>query len=554
MANLNIYRGVSIISTVEIDEQTVLVKKLMSADRITLRVTVNSVLPLELGDHITYGTDNYYLNQAPLIEKINEQTYKYTCNFEGILYDLFNKLLISSDGLNDFSYTGNAEDILTLIVTNLNQIYSGWAVGTVDASTEKTFEFLNDNCRTALTKVAEAFNFEFELVGKTINLKEAVGTVRDLTFKYGEGLGLYSITRKTVEDKNLITRLYAFGSTKNLPYTYRNRAKRLVFEERYLEKNVSVYGIKEGHYTDEEIYPNRTAPLTAVSEVTTGENSYVEDSSIDFNINDYLAEGLTAKIVFKSGELSGYEFEIWKFDWATKRIYFNPIQESDGYVIPNDNRLPQVGDTYTLVDINMPEIYIINAEANLKAAAQKYLDANCVPKLLYVVKIDPKYTKAESITLNAGDLVTIEDTFLGIDRAIRISQLSFPICNPYKMDAIIADFIPYTLQEQVTKATISTSKAINSIKNVINNNNSTTVINNSSTTINEGNVKKININGREYNWEKAFDNTGNELEVGDVIYGNYWNRYIFVTKWQYIGGIKELRASWDELETLDETP
>lgn len=554
MANINIYRGVSVISTVEIDEQTVLVKKLMSADRITLRVTVSAALPLELGDHITYGGANYYLNQAPLIEKINDKTHKYTCNFEGILYDLFNKLFISSDNLLEFAYTGNAEDVLTLIVANLNQIYTGWAVGTVDATVEKTFEFANDNCRTALTKLAEAYNFEFELVGKTINLKEAVGTVRDITFKYGQNQGLYTLTRKTVEDKNLITRLYAYGSTKNLPYTYRNRAKRLVFEERTLEKNVSVYGIREGFYTNEDIYPNRTATLTAVSDVATGEDSYVEDSSIDFNINDYLAEGLTAKIVFKSGELSGYEFEIWKFDWATKRIYFNPIQESDGYVIPNEDRLPQVGDTYTLVDINMPEIYIINAEAFLKAEAQKYLDANCVPKLLYVVKIDPKYTKAESITLDAGDLVTIEDTFLGIDRAIRISQISFPICNPYKMDAIIADFIPYTLQEQVTRATVSTAKAINSIKNTIINNNSSTVINNSSTTINEGNVKKININGREYNWEKAFDNLGTELEVGDVIYGNYWNRYIFVTKWQYLGGLKELRASWDELETLDETP
>jgi len=555
MADLNIYRAASIIATASIDEQTVLVKKLMNADKITASFTHATVLPLELGDYVVYNTANYYLNQLPTIDKLNENTYKYTCIFQSILYDLYNKLLISSDGLNNFSFTGNALDVLTLIVSNLNQIYTGWIVGTVDASTEKTFEFANDNCRTALTKLAETYNFEFELVGKTIHLKEAVGTVRELTFKYGQGQGLYNIVRKTVESNTLVTRLYAFGSTKNLPYTYRDRAKRLVFEERYLEKNVSVYGIREGHFTDDEIYPNRTGTLTAVSEVYDGgETSYVEDTNIDFNLNDYLAEGLVAKIVFKSGELSGYEFEIWKFDWETKRIYFNLLQDVDGYKLPNETVMPQVGDTYTLVDINMPQIYVINAEAALKAAAQKFLDANCVPKSLYVVKLDPKFTKASDITLDAGDLVTIEDTYLGIDRAIRVSQVSFPLVNKYKIDAIIADFIPYTLQEQITKATINTGKALGSLKTTVNNINNTTVINNSNTTVNQSNVQKISINGLEYYWQKAFDNTGTELELGDVIFGNYWNRYLFVTKWQYTGGIKELRTSWDELETLDETP
>lgn len=550
MPSLDIYRASSIVATVSIDEQTVLVKKLMSSDRVTANFISKTALSLELGDYIIVAGVNYYINVPPQVEKVNDQTHRYTILFESVLYDMFKKLLISTDGLNDFTYSGNAEDVLYFIIENMNQIYSGWAVGDVDDSELKTFEFVNDNCRTALTKLTEAYNFEFMLEGKTVHLKSAVGTVRDLTFKYGQGNGLYNLTSKPVESKTLVTRLYAYGSTKNLIYTYRNRAKRLVFEERYLEKNTDVYGIHEAHYTNEDIFPNRTAPITAVD----GTYGWVEDSLLDFDINAFLAEGLTAKIVFKSGQLSGYEFEIWKYDHNTKRIYFNKLQERDDYLLPNTSFKPQVGDLYTLVDINMPASYVVVAEQNLKAAAQKYLDENCVPKSLYVVQLDPKYVKAEEITLNAGDLVKIEDAFLGIDRAIRINQITYPLVNPYKMTAIIADFIPYSLQEQVSRATISAARAIQNIKNTINNTTNTTIINSGDIINNGSNIKKININGQEYYWEKGFDNTGADLEVGDIIFGNNWNRYVFVDKWVYKGGIKELRDSWDEIETTDNTP
>ncbi|MBD0822653.1 phage tail protein [Aestuariibaculum marinum] len=555
MAVLDIYRNGSIIASPEIDERTVLVKKLMNADRVNAAFVSNTVLPVEIGDYITVSGNNYYINQLPTIDKENDNSYKYDMVFQGVLYDMFSKLLISSDGLSDFSYSGNAQDVLTFIVSNMNQISSGWAVGDVDDSELRTFQFTNDSCRSALTKLSEEYNLEFQLESKTIHLKEAVGTVKNLTFRYGKNNGLYTLTRKTVESKTLVTRLYAFGASKNLTYTYRDNAKRLVFEERYLEENVSSFGVREGVYTNEDIYPNRTATLTAINGTFNDETSYVSDSTLDFDINDYLAEGLVAKIVFKTGNLRGYEFEIWKYDHTNKRIYFNAFQESNGYIVPNENLLPEVGDTYTLVDINMPQSYIITAENNLKAAAQKYLDSNCFPKSLYLADLDQKYVKANAITLDAGDLVKIVDSYLGVDRAIRVNQITYPIVNPNKIKAVIADFIPYSLQEQVTKSAITTTRTLQNIYNTVNNSSSTTVINNSSTTINNNsNVKKITINGQEFWWEKGYDNNGTELEAGDVIYGNYWNRYIFVKKWTFLGGIKELRTSWDELETIDETP
>ncbi|SFS30840.1 hypothetical protein [Lutibacter maritimus] len=566
MSELIIYRSAVEVARVIIDEKTILTKKLMNEDRINSEFFTSAVLPIELGDYIVFDTKYYYLNQLPGIEKVNSNTYKYTATFQSVLYDLYNKLLISSDGLSDFTYVGNATSYIQMIVNSMNEISTGWTVGTIDESYDKTIDFVNETCRTALTKVSEAFKYEFQLVGKTIHFKKAIGTVKPYTFQYGRGNGLYSIERRQVDNKSVFTRVYGFGGTKNIPYTYRERAKRLVFEERKLEKNISIFGIREAQFTDDEIYPKRTGALT-VTNILFEENdfnvtdSYIEDSSIDFDINDYLLSGLTAKIVFKTGDLTGNQFEIWKYDHINKRIYFNPFIDGDTYKLPNKTLMPKVGDTYTLGDLEMPYSYVIKAEQDLKDATQRFLDENSVPKMLYFATINPKYVKENAITLDAGDLVTIVDSQFGIDRAIRISQVSFPLVNKHQIEAIIADFIPYTLQQLVTKNTTISSKAVQSIanrinyiqniNNISNTSNRTEVTNVYTTVYPEPNT--VVINGRKYYFDKGYDNTVNSqiLEPGDFIWGNYWDRYTFVLKWRYKGGNQYLPENYDEIETIE---
>ena len=566
MTEMIIYRAGADIATVSIDEKTVLNKRLMNEDRVSSSFISNAVLPFELGDYILINSKKYYLNQLPSIQKQNNKTFKYGAVFQGELYNLHHKLLISIDGLNEFSFVGNAEDLLTLIVNNMNEIDSGWAVGAVDSSDKKLVDFINDSCRTALTKISEFFKYEFELVGKTINLKKAIGSVAGLSFEYGKNKGLYSIERRQVDSKSIFTRVYGFGGSQNIPFSYRDRQKKLVFEERKLDKNISVFGIREGHYTNEDIYPRRTGAISDVNVVFDAgaydsNESYVTDSSLDFNVNDYLLEGIKAKIVFKSGDLSGNEFEVWKYDESTKRIYFNSYTDgTDAYIFPNEILKPKAGDTYTLVNIEMPHNYVVLAEEELKAATQVFLDENAVPKSLYLVKIDSKFSKSNSISLDAGDLVQIIDSQLGIDRAIRISEVSYPLANPYKITATIADFIPYTLQELVTKSTILSSKQLKQVVNKI------TYIQNTSN-ITEVGAKSVSYNydiaepntvligGRKFYYIKGYDNTVNlsVFEPGDFIYGNFFDRFTEVKKWLYLGGILEQLTSWEQIETIDYT-
>src|SRR5690606_38656687 len=110
--------------------------------------------------------------------------------------------------------------------------------------------------------------------------------------------------------------------------------------------------------------------------------------------------GVVAKIVFKSGALSGYEFDIEKYDHATKTITFIPKEEANGAIIPDDGSFqPEVDDQYTLINIDMPEAYVIAAEAELLAATQEHHIKLKSPQVVYELDIDEKYVRTYGISL-----------------------------------------------------------------------------------------------------------------------------------------------------------
>jgi hypothetical protein len=405
---------------------------------------------------------------------------------------------------------------------------------------------------------------EYDINDKIISLQDSIAGASGYSFEYGRENGLYKLTREQVLNQTIITRCYGFGGQTNIPDTYRNGNKRLIFAASgmaasgYLEASAAtgLYGIIEGVFTDDTIFPQRTGTITSVNmdfnagsavarvdsvlknnvsgdctvgcngfsytmiwqgtpeltvvtfvdqhyndfgavhlqeqdeylyfiadvpgidfaaaTITEGygtaenviansegspgtvldpETSYVRDSSIDFNINDYVIAGQTPAIVFKSGDMSGVQCEIASFNYAMKRIYINPFTDSDGYTQPNSTYAPASGDTYTLVNIALPQSYIDTAELELQAATQKYLDENCAPHAIYTLDIDPKDAKLNNISLKAGDRVTIIDTALSINKLIRISSIEYPLVNPYKIKVVLANpTIPYTMQERLVKA------------------------------------------------------------------------------------------------------
>jgi hypothetical protein len=439
------------IADVKIDISTVLTQQLMGEHKVDANWISPAPLDVQLGDYIVVGAEKLYINQPVSFRKTTNFTYRYEAIFEGEIYRLYRKELRHLKN-KKFSYFGDPEGYLLLIIENMNAIDPGW---TLNLSLPVAYEPLElsfdaTSCRTALSQVMEAFKLEFRLVQKEIIVREDVGFTSTYSFSYGRGNGLYTLIRLRKNESSVITRLYGYGGSTNIPSGYRGGATELIFEhegENYIEANTDIYEIREGSVTFPEIFPRRTGSLTAVQE-----NNVVRDSTLDFDINAHLIPGVTPKIVFKSGALSGYEFDIEVYNHPTRQIKFIPRQEAGGAPIPDTGSFqPEVGDTYTLVGIDMPASYREAAEAELKAATQEAHKKLKVPEVVYELPLDEKFIRENGVELGLGMKVYVADEEIGLDDQIRIFAISFPLVKPAQLTVQIADGVPLTTRERTTK-------------------------------------------------------------------------------------------------------
>jgi hypothetical protein len=438
---LDIYRNGALHGSVRIDEGTRLIRQLLGEDIIKSTLKVPDIIDITIGDYTVWEGIRYYVNALPNIKKNSTNSFDYDITFESEYYELLKTQFLDLDGNSDFYLVGNVETFIDLIVTNMNREHTGWAKGTCDQTNVdyKLLSFSESNCMQVLQRLCGEFGGEFYFDGKNICFTDKAGSDSGLTFKYKEGLR--NIARQTLSEKNIITRLYAFGSKRNLASDYRDYCRRLKFVvegKSYLEKNIAEYGIIEHTEIFDDIYPHRTG---TISSVDAGDITKFTDNGMDFNLNDYLLPGVTAKLHFNSGDLGGYEFEVYSYNNATKEFTIIAFKDEQGYDMPNDTLKPAIGDKYVLLDIKMPQTYIDAAETALQTKAQAYLDNNCNPRLTYLLVPDWRYFKANSISLGLGDSITIEDTDLSINSLVRIVELTRILINAYKYTLKLSDHL-----------------------------------------------------------------------------------------------------------------
>ena len=466
---LDIYRNNAILVSVEIDSNTICSIVGMGENQMTTSFIVPECVDLMPGDYILHRKKKYKINEPPEGKKSNGVFY-HDLVFEGREYDLYDKKVKHLRAV-EFNYMGTPREHLQLIVNNQNEISAEhWSIGDVDDAEPKLLKYRDHSCRTGLTYVAQEFGMEYSFtgMGQTINLKKTVGRDTTLVFEIGRGKGLYEIARKKVSDKPVYTRVTGYGGDKNIPSDYRGGVKKLMFDDNgrdYVERNVSLYGIKEGSYENEEIYPRRTGVVSACSP-DGGDNGiwWIEDKDIDFDINECLVEGVVAKLTFVSGDLAGntMPFEITKYDAKAKRVYFNETDD-DGYILPNTSRKPVIGYKYVITDIKMPQSYVDEAEAKLKKETIEFAEKNCMWQFAYPVKPNPRYIKKLNIELNVFDRVRVKDLDYGIDALIRIVSLSYPLVDPYNVSFTVAETIPYTSEERELIQQAEVTHKVNSI-------------------------------------------------------------------------------------------
>lgn len=421
-------------------QQATYIKKVMGDHSLTFSFESSTVQTYKVGDTLTYKNEELVIRTPPLVIKQSSQSYQYTIVYEGMRYQL-NDMPIMHLGDITFSYLGTAEQFLLLITDSMRTINNAWIAGFSEETLEKWIDFDNETCLSALEKVCEMFSLEYDVIGHVIELRVKVGVDTNLSLEYGRGKGLYQLQRSPIQNEGIFTRVLAFGSEKNLPESYAGKRLRLDIP---LENNASLYGLKVTTYIDDEIYPSFTGVVQSIKE----SGLRFIDDTIDFDIKAHLLEGVVGKVVFQSGELTGKQFEI-NFIGGDE-IGIKSIVESDDYKYPNDTFKIKVGDTYTLVDIKMPNSYIDAALVKLEAKANEYLSKVSIPQVTYMCQIDVLHLKRLGIVLGAGDYVTIQDTALGINKKIRIQSVQYPASYPeilesgMQFNCEISDVVTYS--------------------------------------------------------------------------------------------------------------
>ena len=455
---MKIYRNEVEIYDLVIDDKTIHTMKIMGEDEIRCPVTVTSELDLQIGDYIImsypgYYPMNYYINRPPAVEKISDVEFRYNIIFEGDIYTTLNKIYRQTvTGRSDFYLTATLFEFLQLWIDNMNEIdFDNWSIGSIPVTEPKNLYFNGESCRSVLNRLAEEFSLEFYIgqqqqLARRIYFYEKVEFLTAYTFEHGRGNGLYELTRENFDSGNTITRIFAYGAEKNLPLNYRGGERRLVFEERYLEDFSEYDKIVERAVIFNDIYPRFRGAISAVS----GDYLTVTCPEIDFDINNQLMEGITAKIVFLSGDLMNKSFEILEYNNATKQITYIEATDDVGQKYPDATFHPEIGDMFTLVDIIMPSTYITNAETELRQKTQKHLDYNKQLRVRYSLKPDKRYLRDNEININLGSVVRIFDTGLGIDKQLRIIGIQKSLIDTYDIKADVSNYIEESWEKEIT--------------------------------------------------------------------------------------------------------
>lgn len=510
-------------------KEATLTSSLMGDDYISLKIVSANWLSFAKGDKITVGGKEYSIRATTTREVVSEGYYNYESVFYGVMYDLMKTIYRNCDkyGKSDkstFDLTYTIKEFVQVLIYNMERDYPGLWKFDVDncPDTEaKTIQFSGVNCLQALQTLcnSEQFNLEFQITqdkgvrtihigkfGKRINPPSGADF-----FEWGKGNGLYNLKEQKIDDKAIITRLWAEGGTTNIRSNYRDYSERLQLPypqrknqyehtlsdgtvvkvgtetigiaddaKRYIEDAElrDKIGSEEDVKTYDNIYPTRTGTVTAV--VADDICAFIDDT-MDFDLNKkddkgtvYLVDGTSAKITFTSGRLAGQQFELEAkggYNHETKKFRIIPFTDNRGLTIPStetqDAYKIEVGNTYKITDIYLPESYEQKAEEALWYAAMEDFKTATQAKAQYTLTLDRLYFLQElsrdtdTSVFEVGDYVPVKDTRFGIEKQMRIQKVTRNLLLEQDYQITLADTTAVSIQTQTVLTVIEHENIIN---------------------------------------------------------------------------------------------
>lgn len=208
--------------------------------------TIKSESPIEfaIGDYLIYRGERFEINYDPtILKKASKNSTGDAFTYDNVKFNSLSDELARCDFLdyvpNDnnihftslpkFSFFASSiSNLAERIQVNLDRIYTGNKKWTVIVHPEyvnkKNINISVDtiNVWDALALTNSEFEANFIIRGREITIGTA-GIAVDNIFKYGKGKGLYEIGRNAEADQKIVTRLRAYGSTRNMPDRYYNK-------------------------------------------------------------------------------------------------------------------------------------------------------------------------------------------------------------------------------------------------------------------------------------------------------------------------------------------
>ena len=438
-------------------------RSIMGEHTLTLYFSLPTYTEIPTGAWCEFQGERYTLNQPAKIVKHNSFSFEYTLTMDSEGANLKNyKFRNPNDKTLKFPFTASPRYHVQILVDCLNMIDSGWQVGNCIEASEKLVSYNHNNCLEALDMIAKAFETEYEIIGKTIHLhKVEYFKNNPLPLQYGKGKGFKTGVSRTTEQSR-ITRLYVQGGERNIDRSkYGNKELLLPKSQEYTYEGVTFVSDDKGlsiaiknaqnnGFVNEQsldlshIYPKRKGTISAVFEVDKTKHFYdFTDTTIPKALNfwDMRINGEKMLIYFESGMLSGREFEVQKYDHTQKRFQLVP-KEEDGVTMPNDIFRPNIGDEYSVYNMQMPNAYICDnatqsgASWEMMKEACKYLYENRADLFTFTGDLDGIWAKKNWANvggrLKMGAYIHFSDTeFQRTPVAIRIVGLKEYVNNPY---------------------------------------------------------------------------------------------------------------------------
>lgn len=432
-------------------------------DKLVLYYSLTEHVEIPIGAWVEYEGQVYSLFKASNFTKNSTRNFSYTLTLESSWagaekYKVKNPV----DGRLKFSYTAKPHEFIQLIVDNMNMRESGWSVGECVDAVEQVISFNHAYCSDALNQIADAFDTEWEVVGKTIHLRK-VEYFKDnpLSLSYGRGNGFKKeISRSNKSNSRNFEILYVQGGTDNIvPSKYGNSELLLPKDQELEYEGVNYLSSSDGRYITQKgrelvskeedsidcsgIYPKRVGTVTSVIEVDKGKHFYdFIDETIpdDLNFTDCLIAGETMTVIPQSGMLAGKEFEV-KYKHSERRFEIVP-QDIDGITMPDDIYKLAAGDKYAVFHVSLPDAYVCNnsdksgASWDMFREAARYFCENSGEQFTFKGELDGIWAKKDWLNIGGriqpgGYVLFSDEQFHPEGSLVRIISVKDFCNNPH---------------------------------------------------------------------------------------------------------------------------